>query len=266
MKKAVRSTAIVVRGAERLPVPLPAAMPIAVPLGSTPSMSAQFVGTFKLTADQIAALRKPVQDHELDWRPAEKDGPPIIPFLSHNGYRDRLDAAFGLGGWGMVAVGLPQHSDDHTYLIPFALVVDGVQRIYAWGEQARHKMSYGDALEGAKSNAITRCGKELGIARELWDRKHVKELQARRGRPASDERGTAPPAGSHAREDEPITDPQRKRLFAIMKSSGRDQSELAVWLAARYQITDTSKIKRRDYDAICKAVEAWGPLPVPEED
>lgn len=246
--------------------------PIAAPLALArePIMVASFVGTLKLTGEQIAALRRPVEESELDWRSVERDGPPILPYLSHNGYRDRLDAAFGLGGWGMVPVGMPVEKDSAIYT-PFALVIDGVPRVYAWGEQQLHKMTFGDGLEGAKSNAITRCGKELGIARELWDRKKIAELQARRrgaGRTAMD--GPAPGSaaepsyGSDAKAGEPITDPQRIRLWTIVKKTGRAKTEVAMWIAARYKVRDSHQIKRRDYAEIVSAIEKPGPLPAPE--
>jgi len=41
------------------------------------------------------------------------------------------------------------------------------------------RMTYGDAIEGTKSNAITRCGKELGIARDLWSRRYLAGLKRR---------------------------------------------------------------------------------------
>ena len=33
----------------------------------------------------------------------------------------------------------------------------------------KFNLSYGKALESAKSNALMRCCKDLGIASELWD-------------------------------------------------------------------------------------------------
>lgn len=241
--------------------------PVATMLPSDPIMIANFIGTLKLTEQQIAALRRPVADSEVEWKPAVKDGPPVIPYLSHNGYRDRLDAAFGLGGWGMVPVGMPKEKGTSIFA-PYALCVDGVPRVYAWGEQELHKMTYGDGLEGAKSNAIVRCGKELGIARELWNRAYVDALKARKGQVVANgsTRASTPRTGYNAQEAEPITQKQRQRLWTIIKKSGRSDAEIAVWLAAVYQLDDTKRIKRGDYETICSAVEKPGPLPTPLED
>jgi hypothetical protein len=247
---------------QRIMVPVEPVSALTLP--SDPMMTAAFIGTLKLTETQILALRRPVLDAEVEWKPAVKDGPAIIPYLSHNGYRDRLDAAFGLGGWGMVPVGMPKQVGDDFIYVPYALVIDGVPRAYAWGEQQIHKMTYGDALEGAKSNAIVRCGKELGIARELWNRANIAGLKARKdsvvanGRTRASDRQTN---GYHAHEDEPITKPQRRRLWTIIKHSGRTEAEIALWLKAVYGLDHTDRIKRVDYDAICTAVERPGPLP-----
>jgi hypothetical protein len=240
-------------------------------LTNDPLMPTTFVGTLKLTDVQVASLRRPVEDSEIEWRSTKKDGPDDVPFLSHNGYRDRLDAAFGIGGWGMVPVGMPREmpaasadSNRKAIYVPYALCIEGLPRIFTWGEQEINRMSYGDALEGAKSNAIVRCGKELGIARQLWDRRNVKALQERfdvygHGR----KRTPAAEVNPHA--DEAITDPQRKRFWAIVKDRGRLNSEVEVWLAAKYQITDTRKMKRGVYDEICNLVGKPGPLEIPEE-
>jgi hypothetical protein len=269
--RADRQVAVVVNDPEgRLAKPISETPFALAPLAPVPSMTPAFVGTMRLEMWQINALRRPVGDGELEWRAAVHDGPPVIPYLSHNGYRDRLDAAFGLGGWGMVPMGMPVEKDKAVF-VPYALVIDGVPRVYAWGEQALHKMTYGDALEGAKSNAIVRCGKELGIARELWDRKHVDALLeakvpgAGRRRPSPSEGGTTPAKSAHdGMADEPISQAQRERFWAIAKACGRNKNTVRLWLKAVYQVEDTSEILRRDYQTIVNALEAPGPLPVQE--
>ena len=259
-----RSVALVVRDSANCLSALapPRETAIAAMLGSDPIITASFIGTLKLSANQIDALRRPVDDAEVDWKPTERDGPPVIPYLSHNGYRDRLDAAFGLGGWGMVPIGMPKRDADFVYA-PFALVIDGLPRIYAWGEQQIHKMTYGDALEGAKSNAIVRCGKELGIARDLWSKRYIDALKARRGTSAA--RHDTPQAQERPVDPTPISEPQKRRLWAIVKTTGRQKSEVVIWLTACYNVQESALIKRSDYQAIIAAIEKPGPLPMPED-
>lgn len=243
-------------------------VPSLSPLAADPLMPATFVGTLTLSVDQIAVLRRPVDDAELEWRAAVQNGPPVIPYLSHNGYRDRLDAAFGLGGWGMVPVGAPKQEGTDFIYVPYALVIGGVPRVYTWGEQQKFKMTYGDALEGCKSNAITRCGKELGIARELWDKRHVETLLKRKGTVAADgkTRASEPRSGYNAAENEPITQGQRQRLAMIVKHSGRTEFEVRQFLDEMFGLkgaNPSKAIKRGDYDAICTAIERPGELPRP---
>lgn len=270
MKKPKRKvTALAVRRRAPIARLVPTSAQAVFPgLPSEPVMVANFVGTLTLTKKQIDALRRPVGWSEIEWKAAVKDGPPVIPYMSHNGYRDRLDAAFGLGGWGMVPVGQPKANGDFVY-VPFAMVIGGVPRLYAWGEQQIHRMTYGDALEGCKSNAILRCGKELGIARELWNRAHIETLLKRKQTsPADGKTRASSPArneGYHAREDEPITQGQRQRLAQIVKSSGRVAAEISMWLKAAYGLDSSKDITRRDYDAVCAAVERPGALPMPRD-
>lgn len=79
-----------------------------------------------------------------------------------------------------------------------------------------------------------------------------------------------PPVATHAAEDDVITHGnkdrpgQLERLWTIIRSSGRSESEIRDWLRARYGIDSTTAIKRRDYDAIVKAIEHPGPLSLRE--
>lgn len=83
---------------------------------------------------------------------------------------------------------------------------------------------------------------------------------------ASRQRESGPPAAGHdATATDPISDKQRRRLFVLMKNGGRNELEVKAWLAVAYNIDSTKKIKRRDYDAICTAVERPGALPAPRE-
>jgi Mitochondrial genome maintenance MGM101 len=162
------------------------------------------------------------------------------------------------------------------------------------------EQTYGDALESTVASALRRCCKRLGIGLELWDRRWlnawirefaicVKVNAAKKGQPEDIKRqwrlkadrpfwnevggdrrsGTpspTPPVATHAAQDDVITHGDRdrpgqlERLWTIIRSSGRTESELREWLKARYGIESTSQIKRRDYDAIVKAIEHPGPL------
>lgn len=89
-------------------------------------------------------------------------------------YRRILFDAFGPGGWRIEPVG-PWATHGNTISREFALYVEGRLIATAMGEQeyqpTNSRMSYATAAEAAKSNALMRCCKDLGIATELWDKR-----------------------------------------------------------------------------------------------
>lgn len=98
-----------------------------------------------------------------------------------------------------------------------------------------------------------------------------------RGDPPMQQQHTAPPAHHHdGSGDEVITQThivdgvkkagQVERLWVIIRSSGRDEETVRNWLHDVYGYDSTKKIKRRDYEAICSAIESRNPfLPKKEE-
>ena len=62
-----------------------------------------------------------------------------------------------------------------------------------------------------------------------------------------------------------ISEAQRKRLFAICKSSGLGEAPLKEHLQKNYKIDSTQKILRKDYEAICSWAEK-GELPAIDVD
>lgn len=83
------------------------------------------------------------------------------------------------------------------------------------------------------------------------------------------------PASRHPHENEPITQArmvngekvygQLERLWAIIKKSGRTETEIRMWLKVRYGLDHSREILRKDYDEIVRYIEAEGPLPLPED-
>lgn len=121
-------------------------------------------GTIELTEEQKKALYGPVNERDIEIRP---DGLIYLPWIE---YLSRLRDAFGMN-WAIVPQCMPKLIDDYI-LWGFYLVIQGKLAGYAIGEQEYHlinkKMSWGDACEGAKSNALMRLCKGLGISLELW--------------------------------------------------------------------------------------------------
>ena len=131
------------------------------------------LGTATFTPDEITKLRAVVPDDELDILPTGE------VYLHQIGYRQRLLDTFGPGAWGLVALSEPMLRDD-TLMQIWALVIRGQVVATAPGEanyktdraKARKwEMAYGTALESAKSNALMRCCKDIGVAAACWDRR-----------------------------------------------------------------------------------------------
>lgn len=120
-----------------------------------------------------AILQAPIPMDDVEVKP---DG---IIYLPEIKYRRILNAAFGPGGWGLAPRG-ELHVGDKIVTREFALVVAGRFVALARGECGYFgEDNIPNAVEGCKSNALTRCCKDLGIASELWDprfiRRYIKE-------------------------------------------------------------------------------------------
>lgn len=76
------------------------------------------------------------------------------------------------------------------------------------------------------------------------------------------ERSPAPSYGSNRDSGEKITQGQRRRLWVIIRNSGRSEDlEVRPWLKRRFGIESTKEITRRDYNFVCEAIESRAPLP-----
>ncbi len=122
-------------------------------------------GTLKLTDDQRKIVFAKVDPDLVEIR---EDGIVYLPAVE---YKQTLCEAFGLE-WAIVPESPKPVEVDGVILWGFHLFIQGQPIAFAWGEQQYKKgdwyMSYGDAMEGAKSNAIMRLCKQIGIAQDLW--------------------------------------------------------------------------------------------------
>jgi hypothetical protein len=59
-----------------------------------------------------------------------------------------------------------------------------------------------------------------------------------------------------------ISEPQRKRLFAIAHGAGWKNEELKSFLLSAFGVEHSDKIAIEDYESICEKVSAGAPLPV----
>ncbi|KAI1078770.1 Mgm101p-domain-containing protein [Whalleya microplaca] len=170
---------------QRLPAvsgePLPDAPPAADPTttngengnGSNPidwTQSYHGLGTSAFGPEVAAVLQAPLDPDDVEVKP---DG---IIYLPEIKYRRILNAAFGPGGWGL-APRADLHVQEKLVTREYALVVHGRFVAQARGEQQYFtEEGISTAAEGAKSNALMRCCKDLGIASELWDPRYIRKF------------------------------------------------------------------------------------------
>lgn len=121
-------------------------------------------GTITLSEQERQTLYRPVDEADIEIRP---DGLIYLPWTE---YMIRLRDAFGLN-WALVPHGMPKMNGNHI-LWGFYLIIRGKLCGFAIGEQEyqpdNKRMSWGDACEGAKSNALMRLCKGLGMCMDLW--------------------------------------------------------------------------------------------------
>ncbi|KAI9793050.1 MAG: hypothetical protein M1816_000948 [Peltula sp. TS41687] len=117
-------------------------------------------------------LLKPIPLEDIEIKP---DG---ILYLPEIKYRRILNRAFGPGGWGLAPRG-ETIVTDKSVTREYALVAHGRLVSVARGEQDYFAPEgIPTAAEGCKSNAMTRCCKDLGVASELWDPRFVRKFTA----------------------------------------------------------------------------------------
>ncbi|XP_046842042.1 mitochondrial genome maintenance protein mgm101 homolog [Xenia sp. Carnegie-2017] len=122
-------------------------------------------------------LMAPINNDDIEIKP---DGLLYLPEIK---YRRILNESFGPGGWALLPRGESlqfQNERDKSQLITreYALFCCGRYVSQSVGEHTFYgqgNMVYGKAMEAAKSNALVRCCKDLGIASELWDPKFVSD-------------------------------------------------------------------------------------------
>ncbi len=121
-------------------------------------------------------LAEPVNPHDVEIKP---DG---IVFLPGVAYRRILTRAFGAGGWALAPRG-PARVMGNVVVYPGALFALGRFVSEAVGEcfyrEGNANMSYASCVEGAKTDCLSRCCKDLGIAAEMWDANWREEWKAK---------------------------------------------------------------------------------------
>ncbi|KAI2609588.1 Mgm101p-domain-containing protein [Hypoxylon fragiforme] len=134
------------------------------------SQSFHGLGESTFSPEAAATLQAPLDPEDVEVKP---DGVIYLPEIK---YRRILNAAFGPGAWGLAPRGqLTVH--ERLVTREYALIVQGKFVAQARGEQQYfNEEGISTAAEGAKSNALMRCCKDLGVASELWDPRFIRKF------------------------------------------------------------------------------------------
>ncbi|SPO32687.1 probable MGM101 - mitochondrial genome maintenance protein [Ustilago trichophora] len=129
------------------------------------------LGERSFSKEAVEVLMAPVNEADVEIKP---DGLIYLPEIK---YRRILNKAFGPGGWGMA----PRSETNVGQGIvsrEWVLICQGRFVATARGEQEFFKPSgVPTASEGAKSNALMRCCKDLGVSSELWDPRFIRQFR-----------------------------------------------------------------------------------------
>lgn len=122
-------------------------------------------GTLQVTENDQAVLLKDIPDEDVEIR---SDGLIYAPWEV---YATRLNKIFGLA-WSMIPASFTPTRMGIFIFWGFSMVIQGKFAGYSIGQQEyqpeNRRMTWGDACEGAKSNALMRLCKGLGIGLNLW--------------------------------------------------------------------------------------------------
>jgi len=140
------------------------------------------ISALPVTEKQARILIKPVETSEIEIKPTGEI------YLCHIQYRRRLNAAFGIGQWALKPIGgfvKTQKNNfgktQQTVCREYALYIAGKFAASAIGEatyiEENMQMTWSDACEATKSNAIMRCCKDIGIGLEMWDKKFSEQFK-----------------------------------------------------------------------------------------
>lgn len=130
----------------------------------------------ELSKEEVAALIADFPDEAFQPGAAGKEA---LIYLEHAYLRDRLSSVFGMGKWAIVprnrweeTFRTAKGTEAHRVYVEAMLLVRGCFVAEAVGDMVYYpnndSQNYGDAVEGAKTAALRRCAKELGVGLQAW--------------------------------------------------------------------------------------------------
>lgn len=236
-------------------------------------------GQRRVTPQQQTALLTEIPDAELEILPTGE------VYASQIRYRRILNESFGPGGWAMIPKG--EYTKGETIIYrEYVLVAEGRFISEAMGsaeyQEKNSRMTWADAAEALKSNALMRCCKDLGIASRCWDRPAMEvwkdtyavqvwvegktrpQWRRKDQKPFYNERTVKPEEQQTsttqtdgATTSTVISPKQASRVFAIWANEAKlDPKDLNRWLQAQFQVKDYKSIPSGDlYDDVVMQIQ-----------
>lgn len=196
--------------------------------------------TLQLTPDEVAALTADFADADFRTGAAGKEN---LIYIEHASLRERLNKVIGVGQWSLVvrnrwteSFQTAKHEEAQRVYVEAVLLIRGCFAGEAVGDMvyypSNQAQNFGDAFEGAKSAALRRCAKELGLGLQAWHKDFCEGWFARKAghrtpaTPRASQPPKTPPAAPKA--PAPLETPaeRRKRFLDLFVRYGDAANEV----------------------------------------
>lgn len=135
-------------------------------------------GCVEITPEEAAELQAPFEDGDFRRGAAGKEN---LIYIQHSALRGRLNKVLGIGKWALVVRNkwaedyrTAKGNEASRVYVEAVMLVRGAFAAESIGDMTYYKnndsQNFGDAFEGAKSAALRRCAKELGVGLQAWDK------------------------------------------------------------------------------------------------
>lgn len=213
-------------------------------------------GAAPITLEEAKALTAPFGDEDFYRGAGGKDD---LIYIQHASLRGRLNSVLGPGQWALVV--RDKWAEDYRtargtsatrVYCEAVLIIRGAYAGEAIGDMSYFKnnesSNYGDAYEGAKSGALRRAVKELGIGLQAWDKAWCEGWKNRHARgtrpiPAEPEHVHEAPPAPAAPKSEPTAKAPEAPKPATQRTKDRFLELLKpIWDTAKEYYVKTGRI------------------------
>jgi hypothetical protein len=220
-----------------------------------------------LTPDETKALQADFPDGAFQPGAAGKEH---LIYIEHAYLRDRLSQVFGVGQWALI----PRNrwaepfttfkgTEGQRVYVEAMLVIRGCFVSEAVGAMEYYPkneaQNYGDAAEGAKTAALRRCCKELGVGLQAWKKDWCEGWWTRRRAIRTPTRATPLTAAAAKPAAKPVAAPPvapgsakwavelqklaKERLVTLLSATPPTRAAALTWFIREGLILDTEDLQ-----------------------